>query len=79
MSKRKILTASDLRGILLTSIQGVLEGKTTVGQANSIVGLSGEVHKSLRQEWDMRVFANEHLSLDKGEVIKLILDGEGDD
>tara|TARA_R110000868_G_C10576200_1_gene738203 strand:- start:366 stop:608 length:243 start_codon:yes stop_codon:yes gene_type:complete len=69
---RKIITASDLRGALLASIEAVLEGRLNVAQANAVVGLSGELHKSIRQEWDMRVYANENLSLKAGEVIQLL-------
>lgn len=72
MSNRKIVNANDLRGALLASIQGVLEGKVNVAQANAITGLSTELHKSIRQEWDMRVYANENLSISSGEVIKLL-------
>ena len=72
MNERKIITANDLRGALLASIEGVLEGRVNVSQANAVVGLSGELHKSIRQEWDMTVYANENLSLDAGKVIKLI-------
>jgi len=72
MSERKIINANDLRGALLASIEGVLEGTVCVAQANAVVGLSGELHKSIRQEWDMRVYANENLSLEAGKVIKLI-------
>lgn len=72
MEKRKIVDANDLRGALLATIQAVLEGRVTVAQANSVTGLSGELHKSIRQEWDMRVYANEHLNLEAGNVVKLI-------
>jgi len=72
MNKRKLVTASDLRGALLASIEGILEGRVNVGQANAIVGLSGELHKSIRQEWDMRCYANEHLTLEAGKVIALL-------
>lgn len=72
MKSRKIVTANDLRGALLASIEGVLEGRLSVPMANSVVGLSGELHKSIRQEWDMRVYANENLNLEAGRVIKLI-------
>jgi hypothetical protein len=72
MKERKIVTAHDLRGALLTTIEAVLEGRVNVQQANAIVGLSGELHKSLRQEWDMRVYANENLSLSAGKVVKLL-------
>lgn len=69
---RKIVTANDLRGALLASIEGVLEGRLSIGMANAVVGLSGELHKSIRQEWDMRVYANENLNLHAGQVVKLI-------
>jgi hypothetical protein len=72
MKERKLVTAADLRGALLASIEGVLEGRVNVAQANAVVGLSGELHKSIRQEWDMRVYANENLSLEAGKVINLL-------
>lgn len=72
MTKRAIVNASDLRGALLATMQGVLEGRITVAQANSVAQLSGELHKSIRQEWDMRVYANEHLTLEAGRVIELL-------
>lgn len=56
----------------MATIEGVLEGRVNVAQANAVVGLSGELHKSIRQEWDMRVYANEHLTLDAGQVIRLL-------
>lgn len=75
MKNRKIVNAADLRGALLATIEGVLEGRVNVSQANAVVGLSGELHKSIRQEWEMRVYANENLNLSNGQVIAL-LDGE---
>ena len=78
MASRKITTANDLRGALLAAIEGVLEGRVNVAQANAVAALSGELHKSIRQEWDMRVYANENLTLAHGQVIKL-LDGESND
>lgn len=72
MKNRKIINANDLRGALLATIEGVLEGRVNVSQANAVVGLSSELHKSIRQEWDMRVYANENLTLDSGQVIKLL-------
>ena len=72
MKNRKIVNAQDLRGALLASIEGVLEGRVNVSQANAIASLSGELHKSIRQEWDMRVYANENLTLDSSHVIKLL-------
>lgn len=72
MNTRKLVRAADLRGALLATIEGVLEGRVNVAQANAVVGLSTEVHKSIRQEWDMRVYASENLNLSKGQVISLI-------
>lgn len=72
MKDKKLINASDLRGALLATIEGVLEGRVNVSQANAVVGLSGELHKSIRQEWDMRVYANENLNIAAGEVVKVI-------
>lgn len=72
MSKRVLVNAADLRGALLATMEGVLEGRVTVAQANAVAQLSGELHKSIRQEWDMRVYANEHLTLEAGRVIQLL-------
>ena len=76
-NQRKIVTASDLRGALLATVEGVLEGRINVSQANAVVGLSSELHKSIKQEWDMRVYANENLSLSAGKVVNLL--GEDND
>ena len=75
MAERKLKTADDLRGALLASIEALMEGRMSVPQANAVASLSEELHKSIRQEWDMRVYANEHLNLEGGRVISL-LEGE---
>jgi hypothetical protein len=72
MSENKIGTSSDLRAVLLASIEGVLEGRVNVSQANAIVGLSSELHKSIRQEWDMRIYASENITLSNGKLLKLL-------
>jgi len=77
MKNRKIQTASELRGVLLATIEAVIEGRVNVAQANSVAQLSGEFHKSIRQEWDMRVYAHEHMTIDQGKIVKL-LDGDSD-
>ena len=69
---RKIVTASDLRGALLGTIEALLEGRINVAQANAAAALSAEVHKSIRQDWDMRLYANEHLQLEAGRVVEVI-------
>ena len=72
MKERKIVNAQDLRGALLATIEGVLEGRVNISQANAVASLSTELHKSIKQEWDMRVYANENLTLENGQVIKLL-------
>lgn len=72
MKPNKISTPAEHRAILLAAMEALCEGRLNVAQANALSGLSAEVHKNLRQEWDMRVYASEHLTLDGGQVIKLI-------
>lgn len=72
---RKLIDSSDLRGVLLATIEGVLEGRVAVNQANAVVGLSGELHKSIRQEWEMRCYANQNMRIISGEIVKEIEDG----
>ena len=64
-----IRSASEHRAFLLAMMVRVCEGKASVAMANAVVGLSGEFHKSMRQEWDMLVYADEHLSLGRGNRI----------
>ena len=75
MNTRKIVTANDLRGALSATIEGVLCGKVNIAQANAVSALSGELHKSIKQEWDMRVYANDNMYIHGGELVKLL---EGD-
>lgn len=70
--RRTIVTGADLRGVMLATIQGVLEGRINVSQANAVAQLSTEFHKSQRQEWDMAVYANEHLTLSAGRVVEIL-------
>lgn len=72
MEDRKLVTAADLRAALMAAIEGVLEGRVNVAQGNTVAALSAEVHKSIRQDWDMRVYASENLNLAHGKVIKLL-------
>jgi hypothetical protein len=74
MKTNKIISPSDHRALLLAAMEAVCEGRMNVGQANALVGLSGELHKSIRQEWDMRVFAAENLTLEHGRVVKMLGD-----
>lgn len=69
---KKINTPNDLRAVLLLTIEGVLKGAVSVPQANAVSSLSEQVHSSLRQEWDMRCYAAENLTLKHGEVVRLL-------
>jgi len=68
----KITTPAEHRALLLASIEAVCEGRMNVPMANAVVGLSAEVHKSIRQGWDMRVYAAENLCLENGQVTKML-------
>lgn len=59
----KINSPAELRSILLQTMTAVLEGKVSVPQANAVVGLSGEAHKSIRQQWDMTLHLAENPEL----------------
>ena len=72
MESKKMVNAHDLRVALLATIEGVLDGRVDVAQANAVASLSTELHKSISQEWDMRVYANKNLTLDSGEVVKIL-------
>ena len=56
----KINSPAELRSILLQTMTALLEGKVSVPQANAVVGLSSEAHKSIRQQWDMTLHLAEN-------------------
>ena len=74
MSKHqlKITTPAEHRAILLSAMEALLEGRLNVQMANALSSISAEVHKNLKQEWDMRVYAAENLTLEHGQVVKMI-------
>jgi len=72
MSKLKITTPQEHRAILLSAMEALLEGRLNVQMANALASISAEVHKNLKQEWDMRVYAAENLTLENGQVIKML-------
>lgn len=61
-----IRNAAEHRRLLLDAMVATCAGTMNVAQANALVGLSAEVHKSIRQEWDMLVYAAEHLRMGPG-------------
>jgi hypothetical protein len=70
VSTPKITNACELRAVLLLAIEAVCAGRMTASQANAVVGLSSEIHKSIRQEWDVRVYASDRFALENGKVLK---------
>lgn len=74
MTKGKITNPSELRSVLLQTMEGVIEGKVGTSQANTVVGISQEIHKSLKQEWEMRCYAAENLVIQNGRIVHVMLD-----
>jgi hypothetical protein len=71
--RKTIITGpAELRSVLLMSIEKVISGQMNVPQANAVVGLSAEVHKSIRQQYDMTVYAVENLGMRNGTNILAI-------
>lgn len=70
--QHKITTPSDLRLALMKTIEQVLDGELSVAHAKTVADLSEQVHKSIHQEWGMRVYAHEYLSANSDSVVQLI-------
>lgn len=75
LHKTIITSPAALRAVLLQSIEKVMCGKMSVPQANAVASLSAEVHKSVRQEYDMTMYALQQLGMRDGTNI-LELDAE---
>ena len=63
---------AELRAVLFQTMIGVLEGRISVPQGNTVASLSVEAHKSIRQQWDMVLYASEQIDISNGKVSKLI-------
>jgi len=61
-----IRSAEEHRALLLVAMVAVCDGRMSIPQANALVGLSAEVHKSIRQQWDMLLYASDNLKLSPG-------------
>lgn len=70
---------AQVRGLLFKTAINVVEGKVTVAQANAVIGLSCEAHKSLRQEWDMRTEYAAPIEIINGVVSALVECKSGDE
>ena len=69
-----IATPAQLRALLMQSAVAVIESRMTVAQANAVVGLSSELHKSIKQECDMRNAYIEGTVIEQGNVTKMLGD-----
>lgn len=58
-----IRSASEHRRLLLDAMVALVEGRMNVPQANALATLSGEVHKSLKLEFDILCYGAENLRL----------------
>jgi hypothetical protein len=67
----QIETPAEFRALLMSTAVAVLDGRVNVAQANAVVGLSAEVHKSLRQQWDMQCYVAENIAVNGGQVLRL--------
>ena len=72
MSENKITTPQELRATLLASIEKVVQGQMTVQQANAVANLSSELHKSIKQDFELRVYAAQNMSIENGDLKKLL-------
>lgn len=77
----RIETPEEWRALLMGCAVGVLDGRVNIQQANSVVGLSTEVHKSLRQQWDMQCYVAENILIEDGRVkrIPAVIEHEEDE
>lgn len=76
MKPNKVSSSEEHRALLLASMEALCEGRMNVSQANAVASLSSEVHKSIRQEWDMRCYAAENLTLHNSKVVKMLESGD---
>lgn len=74
--RHTITNASEHRRLLLDAMIGLVEGKLNVSQANALTGLSTEVHKSIRLEFDILTYAAGNFRIGPGNKVELIGDGQ---
>ena len=72
MSDNKITTPQELRATLLASIEKVIQGQMTVHQANAVANLSSELHKSIKQDFELRIYAAKNMTIESGDLKKLL-------
>lgn len=71
----KINTPSELREVLGETIVALLEDKINIKSSEAVVGLSNEIHKSIAQEWEMRVYMAEQLTYKQSTAVEGIITG----
>ena len=70
----RIATPAELRSLLLEAAVSVIEGRLDPARANAVIGLSSEVHKSIKSEYEMRMgYTDENTRIIEGEVVKNLL------
>lgn len=71
-----INNAEDQRRLLLDAMVALVEGRINVAQANALANLSGEVHKSIRQQFDMLCYASDNFTIGPGNQVMLVEEGD---
>lgn len=72
-ARRNTITSSRKhRALLIGAMEALVEGRMSVPVANALSALSSEVHKSIRQEWDMICYSAENFALGKGNEILIL-------
>ena len=66
-----IKAPEDFRAVLMNTALGVLEQRISVSQANAVASLSVEIHKSIRQEFEMRCYVSKDVVLHAGRVLRV--------
>ena len=70
--QKKTLKHNDVRAALMATFDGVIAGTVSPQKAHAVAALSSEYHKSLQQEWDMRVYAAERLTIGHENAVNLL-------
>jgi hypothetical protein len=68
----EVTSPIELRSLLIESAKAVVDGRLTVQQANSVSGLSSEVHKSLKMEYVGQMLDSGAYSINDGRLHKVL-------
>lgn len=67
-----VRSAKEHRRLLLDGMVALIEGRMSVPVANALSGLSTEVHKSVRLEWDMITYAADNVEIGDGNQVNVV-------